>query len=169
MTMFTKRALVATLPASLAGAAVMAPFLSTGGYSLSVLAIFWFFSPVCHQDPARSFWILGAPVAVCARCLGIYLGAAVGAWIPARRKTLLLALAIAAAANLADVITEAGGLHGNWMSVRFGLGFALGGAIGALVAGSAGVSPATMLFRAPAIPSANREALPSTDCSLHTG
>jgi len=32
------------------------------------------FSPVCHQIPSRSFHILGQPLAVCARCLGIYLG-----------------------------------------------------------------------------------------------
>ena len=112
----------------------MAPYFSAGGYSLSVLAIFWFFSPVCHQDPARSFWILGAPVAVCARCLGIYLGAAVGAWIPARRRALLLALAVAAAANLAEWVTEAAGLHGDWMSVRFVLGFLLGAASSGVIA-----------------------------------
>ena len=169
MTIFTKRALVATLPASLAGAAVMAPYLSAGGYSLIALAIFWFFSPVCHQDRARSFWILGAPVAVCARCLGIYLGAALGAWIPAQRRTLLFALATAATANLVDWVTEAAGLHANWISVRFELGLLLGGAIGALVAGSAGVSPATMLLRARGIPSANHDAPPSTDCPRRTG
>ena len=28
----------------------------------------------CHQQPDRSFWILGYPVALCARCTGFYLG-----------------------------------------------------------------------------------------------
>lgn len=28
----------------------------------------------CHQQPDRSFWILGYPVALCARCLGFYTG-----------------------------------------------------------------------------------------------
>jgi uncharacterized membrane protein len=37
-----------------------------------------FFQPVCHQDPARSFWLAGMPLPVCARCLGIYLGAFLG-------------------------------------------------------------------------------------------
>jgi len=121
----------------------MAPALSASAYSLAALAIFLFFSPVCHQDPARSFWLLGAPVAVCARCLGIYLGAAAGAWIPAPRRMLLSGLALFAALNLADVLTEAAAWHGNWKLTRLILGALLGLAAGSLIAGSAGVSPAT--------------------------
>lgn len=123
-------------PAVLASAAVLAPYFSTNGYALLTVAIFWFFSPVCHQDPARSFWIFGAPVAVCARCLGIYLGAAAGAWIPASRRLLLPGLALFAALNLADVLTEAAVWHGNWKLMRFLLGAVLGLAAGALVADS---------------------------------
>ena len=36
------------------------------------------FALVCHQQAERSFVLFGGSVAVCARCLGIYLGAAVG-------------------------------------------------------------------------------------------
>ena len=115
----------------------MAPYLSSSGYSLAALAIFWFFSPVCHQDPARSFWLFGVPVAVCARCLGIYVGAAMGAWIPAPRRMLLAALLLAASANLADVLTEAAAWHGNWKLTRVLLGALLGLAAGSLVASSA--------------------------------
>jgi len=32
------------------------------------------FSPICHQIPKRSFHLFGRPMAVCARCFGIYLG-----------------------------------------------------------------------------------------------
>lgn len=28
----------------------------------------------CHQNPLRSFWILNYPMALCARCIGIYTG-----------------------------------------------------------------------------------------------
>mgnify|MGYP002770967178 CR=1 FL=1 len=28
----------------------------------------------CHQQPDRSFWILGYPMALCCRCYGFYLG-----------------------------------------------------------------------------------------------
>ena len=35
-------------------------------------------SLVCHQRPERSFHLAGAQLPVCARCMGLYLGAAVG-------------------------------------------------------------------------------------------
>lgn len=34
---------------------------------------------VCHQQPDRSFWILGYPVALCCRCYGFYLGVVLSA------------------------------------------------------------------------------------------
>lgn len=38
------------------------------------------FHMLCHQDPGRSFWIGSRPMAVCARCFGIYSGL-LGAWL----------------------------------------------------------------------------------------
>lgn len=38
----------------------------------------WFWSGVCHQSPERSFHWFGAPLAVCHRCAGLYLGFALG-------------------------------------------------------------------------------------------
>lgn len=32
----------------------------------------------CHQQPTKSFWILGYPMALCARCFGVYLGTCTG-------------------------------------------------------------------------------------------
>lgn len=32
------------------------------------------FSPICHQLNSRTFFLLGYPLAACARCTGIYLG-----------------------------------------------------------------------------------------------
>lgn len=115
---------------------MLAPYLAVAGYSALTLAIVLFFSPVCHQDPARSFWVFGGPVAVCARCLGIYLGAAAGAWVPAPRRVLLSGLVLFAAINLADVLTEAAAWHENWKLTRFFLGALLGLAAGSLVANS---------------------------------
>ncbi len=34
---------------------------------------------VCHQKPERSFLLAGQPLPVCARCTGIYIGAAIAA------------------------------------------------------------------------------------------
>ena len=85
------------------------------------------FSLVCHQNPDRSFVVFGGTVAVCARCLGIYLGAAVGLAAACVSEQLARRLLFAAAAvNLVDWLAEFTGLHGNWMFARFALGLALG-------------------------------------------
>ena len=44
-----------------------------------VLAVYGIGSLVCHQLPARSFHLWSAQMPVCARCAGIYFGAAVAA------------------------------------------------------------------------------------------
>ena len=36
--------------------------------------IYPIFAPTCHQAPSRCFHLWGHPLAVCARCLGIYFG-----------------------------------------------------------------------------------------------
>jgi len=43
--------------------------------NLSIPFVSWqfdVFHMLCHQDPARSFFINGSQMAVCSRCLGIY-------------------------------------------------------------------------------------------------
>lgn len=42
-------------------------------------------SVICHQRPERSFHLAGAQLPVCARCMGLYLGGAIGAllWVTA--------------------------------------------------------------------------------------
>lgn len=48
---------------------------------------------VCHQLPERSLWIQGHPMAVCARCFGIYFGYLAGTlFYPLARKPLETAL-----------------------------------------------------------------------------
>jgi len=51
----------------------LAPYLETRS-SLWAGFIYSLFSPVCHQQPSRCFFLFGSPLAVCARCLGIYAG-----------------------------------------------------------------------------------------------
>lgn len=41
-------------------------------------AVFHVFSPVCHQIPARSPVLGGVQIAICDRCVGIYLGLVLG-------------------------------------------------------------------------------------------
>ncbi len=120
-----------------AAAALVALALLPGlHYALPSLAVAAFFARLCHQDPARSFWIAGVPVAVRARCLGVYAGAAVGAFLRMPRVVAIRFLALALALNLFDIATEAAGLHGNWMWARAGVGTVLGAAIAAVIASS---------------------------------
>jgi len=42
--------------------------------------LYLFFSPICHQLPERSFFLFGHQLPVCARCIGIYLGAFSGSF-----------------------------------------------------------------------------------------
>lgn len=53
---------------------LLAPLMAhLGLYELSAkLTATYMFS--CHQQPTRSFWIMGYPVALCCRCLGFYIG-----------------------------------------------------------------------------------------------
>lgn len=129
-----RRIAVSAVPTTLAAAAVAAPALAFANLSFAAMGLVLFFSPVCHQDPGRSLWLFGAPMAVCARCMGLYLGAAAGAWLRAPRSTLLPMVGAALAVNLIDVFTEFIGLHGNWVATRLIFGLLLGGLVGALVA-----------------------------------
>lgn len=110
----------------------LAPYLRSQDSSLSVFA-YLVFTPICHQIPSRSFHLFGEPLAVCARCLGIYFGALGGTGLyplingfskldlPKVRTFILVSL---------PIITDAGGnfLH-LWISshwIRFMIGFLWG-------------------------------------------
>lgn len=133
----------ALCPFGLACAAALAPFFVHRGMLSSSLPFYKAFALVCHQRPERCFWIFGAPVAVCARCLGIYLGAAIGLLLRTSRQVALRLLVIAACLNLIDGVTELAGLHGNWMLVRFELGLAMGASAGLLISSSMLPSPSS--------------------------
>src|SRR4051812_39919696 len=69
----------------------------------------------CERDPARTPWLFGAPLAVCARCSGIYFGLGGGAvvrWPRLAPAALRLWVALAATLMLADVALERWGIHG---------------------------------------------------------
>jgi uncharacterized membrane protein len=84
------------------------------------------FAAVCHQQADRSFLLFGGSAAACARCLGIYLGAALGLLVRVPRQFATRLLAIAVAFNLLDWLAEFSGLHGNLIGLRFALGVGLG-------------------------------------------
>ena len=64
--------------ASLVGLTVAAPLLRARGASVLALLVYQFFHAACHQMPERSFYVAGYPLAVCARCFGLYVGGLVG-------------------------------------------------------------------------------------------
>jgi uncharacterized membrane protein len=56
---------------------ILTPLLAAGewvfGQKIAAFGYF-FYQPVCHQIPERSFWLSGYTLPVCARCFSFYLG-----------------------------------------------------------------------------------------------
>ena len=125
----------AIAPAALGLVAIATPFFL---HSIPMLgfALQRSFALVCHQQPERSFFLFGGSVAVCARCLGIYLGAALGLLICVPRRVAMQLLLVTLTANAIDWFAELVGLHGNWMLVRFAFGVGLGTTAAMVVAAS---------------------------------
>ena len=135
-----------------AGALVLGAFIASrpavgaAAYTLSA-AIYGMGAVICHQRPERSFPLWGAQLPVCARCAGIYLGAAIAAVIGATvhfgagrdypAKALRLAILLAALPTLLTLGYEwsTGHVPANW--VRAAAGAPLGAVVAwVLVAGS---------------------------------
>jgi uncharacterized membrane protein len=53
---------------------VGAPLAAAGGHEALSFVLYHGLQTVCHQMPERAFWLAGHPLAVCARCAGIYAG-----------------------------------------------------------------------------------------------
>jgi len=125
----------AIVPAMFALAAIAVPWL-TGRTPEIAFALQRGFALVCHQQPERSFVLFSGSVAVCGRCLGIYLGATVGLLIDAPRLVAWRLFLVAASINAIDWLSELSRLHGNWMFARFVLGVTLGATAATLVIAS---------------------------------
>ncbi|MBI4265608.1 MAG: DUF2085 domain-containing protein [Acidobacteria bacterium] len=80
---------IAVLAAAWAGLLVSAPLLPVPAAGV----LYLFGSVICHQLADRSFHLDGAQLPVCARCLGIYAGFAVGAVLSAGPLACATALA----------------------------------------------------------------------------
>jgi uncharacterized membrane protein len=109
---------------------VAAPILPAG----VAAALYAIGSQVCHQRPDRSFHVAGAQLPVCARCIGIYSGAAIGAMaaIAARARGILahmpsrLLLIAGAVPTAATVAAEWSGAWGGSNAARAAAGMPLG-------------------------------------------
>jgi uncharacterized membrane protein len=117
------------------------------GYLISA-AIYEIGSLVCHQRPERSFHIWGAQLPVCARCTGIYAGAALAAVtavivrVDVNRDSVVRhakrAVFLAALPTMLTLLFEwtTGQTPGNW--IRAAAGFLIGAIVAWVVMASSG-------------------------------
>lgn len=101
------------------------------------------FDKLCHQDPQRSFFISGVPMAVCSRCIGIY-SAFAAAWllVPAAGrlikqsrtfyKNLLIAVLLI---NFIDVMADNLGFWQTTLTFRYLMGTLIGAAVAWIIGG----------------------------------
>ena len=131
------RGILATAALMWAGALIFGAFLASRsgigpiGYFISA-AIYGVGSLVCHQRPERSFHIWGAQLPVCARCTGIYAGAALAAVtaiirrVDVNRDPVLMhvkrAVFLAALPTMLTLLLEwtTGQMPGNWLRATTG-------------------------------------------------
>ncbi len=69
--------------------AAAAPLIRAAGLHALSARLYWLFHFICHQEPARSLWIAGHPMAICARDVGLYGGLWLGLLINFWRKVAL--------------------------------------------------------------------------------
>jgi uncharacterized membrane protein len=125
-----------------AGSIVLAAFAAsraegTRAADFFALAVYSLGSVVCHQRPERSFHLWAAQMPVCARCTGIYVGAAITVLalqprvvmraIPRGVPIVVLAIALAPTAVTIAYEWAAGQMTSN--VVRLAAGFCLGAGI----------------------------------------
>jgi uncharacterized membrane protein len=113
----------------LLAAIVLAPLAAAAGFRGSAL-LYAIFSPHCHQIADRCFHVSGYPLAVCGRCLGVYLGFFLGALLypltPCSRRKATPSLTALAVFSLPMAVDVAGNLFQFWVS-PLGLRLAAGG------------------------------------------
>ena len=117
------------------GLVLLAPLALARGFTLPGVAVYRAFSAACHQTPERSFYLAGFPLAVCARCAGLYAGFAAGVVLYPLARPLGRAAAPARLwlllAALPTTIDFALGLSGVWENThlsRFSTASVLGAA-----------------------------------------
>ena len=132
-----RAALALTIAASLWVAALLAGPVALGRRPTLLPAALLYAGAgrVCHQRPERSFHLAGAQQPVCARCFGLYVSGAAGAWLAwasARRpgrhaRTWLAAAALPTAATW---LLEAAGTSSFSNGARFVAALPLGAVAG---------------------------------------
>src|SRR5207249_9830731 len=60
--------------------------------ALDLSPVYRFFAAICHQDPARSWYLFGEPLPVCIRCASIYFAFTASLWLGIRAHFLCVRL-----------------------------------------------------------------------------
>jgi uncharacterized membrane protein len=117
----------------LPAATVLAESVAFSAQTSLVPAIEHLAGPICHHDPERTPAIEGRLLPVCARCVGLYVGAAAGGLVgllvpphPSQVRRALLVAITATTTGLLFALLEAMGLLSTPNSLRLGLGTGLG-------------------------------------------
>ncbi len=107
----------------------LAPYFAAQGHH----ELYAVFRGACHQVSERCFCIHAQPMALCARCTGIYSGIMLAALLwtnPCQnRKVLLALLGSSASVMLLDVALETIGVYHNVKWLRFATGMGFGTAL----------------------------------------
>lgn len=125
-------------------AALVAAPLVAGAWPLAAGLVYALGALICHQQPDRSFFAGGVQLPVCARCFGLYAGAALGAmgwwgWrlarasqarVPAPGPRLVALAAVPTGVTVASALTGLGDPSNVWRAL---LAVPLGAAAGAVV------------------------------------
>ncbi len=114
----------------------LAPHLLHSGKTGPAAFIYALFSNVCHQIGSRCFHLSGLPLAVCGRCLGIYVGFFLALLIlpatsffprpPLLKPRLFILLSLPMAADFTAGLL---GLYASSNALRFATGLVWGGAV----------------------------------------
>jgi uncharacterized membrane protein len=117
-------------------AGVLAESAAFGAHTSLVPAVEQLTGPLCHHDPARTPQLAGRALPVCARCVGLYAGAAAGGLmgllVPHRPSAVRGALRFALGTTLIGLLAaliEAAGLIATSNAARVGLGALLGAGV----------------------------------------
>ena len=125
-------AFIAAIPGLILGASTLCTWAIAAGASMQWRVLFRL---MCHGRVERCLELFGAPMPICARCVGIYAGMLAGIlafWaVPLLRERVMRGFAIAAAVPLAiDGLTQLSGLRESTNPLRIATGLVAGLAFG---------------------------------------
>ena len=126
---------VALVPAVYVALVVSPPLLAAAGHPHVARGVFVCFRFFCHQRPERTLFLLGRPMAVCARCFALSAGLAAGALLAGRVRALregrwrvgFVWVAVAMVPMAIDGFTQLFGWRESTNPLRVATGLLLGG------------------------------------------